>query len=1324
MARVLLLLAAFIVTLTIHRHDAAAQESLFEALPDQFEFRHRKYFSSEHAEALRGAAESNDQEKLRHALVAGRDDLDARLRRVSSAVRRNSPEIAILRVELAILWLSTVYSAPSTEEKEAAWTQWEDHLQSAIEVLLNASLDKQAADYLVFAVLQAQRLWRADLYEWLASALDRHRAAFGDELRQWPLWTKLIELLDQARNEELIDEQEFKKTKEATLRNRLAAAKNLDSPRSRLRAQLDLITHLSEFSPDSRELLPMAREVFPTVKAVLKKSREAARIPEPIGMSHEAQYALFLSPGHGGDIDSLRQIFQNSGDVELERDAEYLLFYANALSPGLESDMIPLALTFNAILEGKYRFPDDYNNVLELLGRFRAGCDTESDLATACILKIASQAYRSLGAVAPALELEADRARVLEEADQAHLNEKLSAFVSLAELEWDYGTVAGAETALENARELVQQHPETLTDAIEAKIELIAAELADAELNDLRSRQHLAQAIKATKKLTEQPDVDGQGIEPRLMDIFIKHIRGQFCPTCGDEFGDWLNTYYGKWIKRPEHASVSLSNFVYGLVAVNLGYLDAHHIEDWRSAYFAESANSYANWREIVANARKASGYNGQERALFELLALMEQPVNSENMLDRNLELAQFLKETNFERKIALGRDLYTSSYEYSYGQFGGDASFIEDMLVYSIVLEELEYKVSSRAVLAILLDIVATSYYGKETFELEDARAQTRDMAPTFVAIFTRLARLALTAKDHAAAERYLNWASSTASEELEREWAAGSIRATLAFRNMGAALQQIADMRFKIAEIRASGDKSTLHAQAFLDLQLAMLTETALTILSATRRRATSSPELAETLNQRDITSQKIDNLDRILEINLLSRRGIEGEVERLRRQRSDLSTQISNEIKIVEDFSSIKSVELDELRGIIRKDEAVVLLHPTGNVVHAMLVDRHDATVSWTAQLSDNEIERRLINIRAGIDLNRLRGAFSAEPQARVNFPFSDVHQLYQKIFGPVHSRLKAVKRLVIIADGKLQALPFAVLTTSKPSHEPVNVNDFRNADINWLIEQNALAFLPSVRALVAQRKNVDLKGARFSFLGVGNPVLKGGGSNSRNADAATIFGRNGLADVGALSDLEPLPETEAELRTIAGTLNAKEGDLLLGARANETNVKAHRLGDYRIIAFATHGLLASNGIHGSGEPGLVLTPPDNPTDQDDGLLTLSEIMQLNLNADLVILSACDTASSDGRPRAGGLSGLARGFFAAGARSIMVTHWSIPSLPAVDITTTMVAARSANPSLDWASALQRAQVALIKNSGPAHFSHPANWGAFMIVGVLAER
>jgi CHAT domain-containing protein len=190
---------------------------------------------------------------------------------------------------------------------------------------------------------------------------------------------------------------------------------------------------------------------------------------------------------------------------------------------------------------------------------------------------------------------------------------------------------------------------------------------------------------------------------------------------------------------------------------------------------------------------------------------------------------------------------------------------------------------------------------------------------------------------------------------------------------------------------------------------------------------------------------------------------------------------------------------------------------------------------------------------------------------------------------------------------------------------------------------------------------------------------------------------------------------LPETANELHVMGKALKASPDAIFLQGNATESRIKGLDLSKYQTIAFATHGMVAGE-IKGIGEPGLILTPPPHGTIEDDGYLSAGEIAKLKLNADWVILSACNTAASDGTPGAEGLSGLAKAFFYAGARSLLVSNWYVESEAAMRITTDTLKRYTDNPAIGKAEALRQAMQELRNDP---KFSHPLFWAPFSVVG-----
>ena len=324
----------------------------------------------------------------------------------------------------------------------------------------------------------------------------------------------------------------------------------------------------------------------------------------------------------------------------------------------------------------------------------------------------------------------------------------------------------------------------------------------------------------------------------------------------------------------------------------------------------------------------------------------------------------------------------------------------------------------------------------------------------------------------------------------------------------------------------------------------------------------------------------------------------------------------------------------------------------------------------------------------------------------------------------------------KHLLIVPSGPLTQLPFQVLVTAAPAN-----GDDKSAA--WLIRDHAITVLPAVSSLKALRAVASSSAATKTMIGFGNPLLDG--PDSRYAPLAKLARANktcalpskaqvasverrgaplaqtrgGRADGAFVRGQVPLPETADELCAVARDLGADDGDIYLGDRATEHDVKrlsaSGRLAQYHIVHFATHGALAGQ-MKGNAEPGLILTPPTEPSEEDDGYLTASEIAGLKLDADWVILSACNTAAG-GAKEAEALSGLARAFIYAQARALLVSHWAVNSDATVKLITGAMSRLAADKKISRAEAMRQSMLELIDKGGPE--AHPAFWAPFIVVG-----
>lgn len=316
------------------------------------------------------------------------------------------------------------------------------------------------------------------------------------------------------------------------------------------------------------------------------------------------------------------------------------------------------------------------------------------------------------------------------------------------------------------------------------------------------------------------------------------------------------------------------------------------------------------------------------------------------------------------------------------------------------------------------------------------------------------------------------------------------------------------------------------------------------------------------------------------------------------------------------------------------------------------------------------------------------------------------------------------------LVIVPSGPLTTLPPGLLVTAPPQGGRAGDMDPGTLRATpWLLRSKALALLPSVSSLRTLREILPSarKTASDPLLVFADPDFsKVAVAQKRKPVSVAARGfagyfRDGAPIAEALEDVPTLPGTRIEGEALEKALNGKPGSLLLGREASKSQLmqrnKDGRLAQVRVLEFATHGLVAGFASD-LAEPALLLAAGEKPSDE---LLLASEAATLNLNADWVLLSACNTASPD-EPEAQGLSGLSRAFFFAGARSLLVSHWRVRDDVPPRLIPAMLLAERQSPGMSRAQALQRATLAVLDDP-TLDAASPAAWAPFTLIGEAAR-
>lgn len=396
-------------------------------------------------------------------------------------------------------------------------------------------------------------------------------------------------------------------------------------------------------------------------------------------------------------------------------------------------------------------------------------------------------------------------------------------------------------------------------------------------------------------------------------------------------------------------------------------------------------------------------------------------------------------------------------------------------------------------------------------------------------------------------------------------------------------------------------------------------------------------------------------------------------------------------------------LASANADSVARSLAPQEVLVHMLLGAQHGHVLVLDPTGRVAAGRTDLGEESTAALVRRIRSSIETGEGSRPFDTEA----------AHELYRRLLGPVAPALAPAEALVVVPDGPLMAMPFSILLT-----EPARPDDLRGAA--WLLRKHRIIHAPSPQALVTIRAAAPASTAARPYVGFADFVPPSA------AQLAASFPADRCAqDARLAAGLGRLPGSRPEVQFAARYVGASEADLRFGAAFTEDGLRAANLGQYRVVHLATHGLLPGE-LSCIREPSIVVSPKPGARDAATAFLGASDILTLKLDADLVILSACNTAGTatglQGRATDAGeaVSSLARSFFFAGARGLLVTHWEVPDRAAAITVSSMM--RRQQESGDSATALRGAQLLLLDEAGqnlPAAYAHPYFWASFALIG-----
>jgi CHAT domain-containing protein len=536
-------------------------------------------------------------------------------------------------------------------------------------------------------------------------------------------------------------------------------------------------------------------------------------------------------------------------------------------------------------------------------------------------------------------------------------------------------------------------------------------------------------------------------------------------------------------------------------------------------------------------------------------------------------------------------------------------------------------------------------------------------------------------------------------------------------------------------------------LTAKSFMMADLARGSGVQRALTASAARANIRDPKLAELARKEQDTQRRIGSLEQILS-NLMSappedqlpaiQAKMKIDIASFKAEREKFKKDIEQRFPDYANLVNPKPATIEKTSKLLKDDEVLVSWYFAENEGFVWAITKSGAPQFHRINLGRDKMAEIVAKLRKSLDA----GVATVDDIPAFDVALSTT--LYKTILEPVQSALQGKKVMLTVPHAELGQLPLALLT-KKPDVQPAKAKggDFTEyRKTSWLIRDIAVAQLPSVTALAALRNLPKPSSDRRAFAGFGDPYFSveqakiAANMAARANNAMTTRGiplnlRNAPKTAGVssaeLALLPRLPDTMEEIQEIGKVLSADPSqDIFLNRDASVAKVMEMDLSNRKVVMFATHGLIPGE-LDGLTQPALALSAPSVTGEvKGDGLLTMEKILTLKLNADWVVLSACNTASGEG-VGAEAVSGLGSAFFYAGARALLVSNWPVDSEASRILMTDMFKRQQEKQGLSKAEYLRESIINMIDTVGALDakgktkysYAHPLFWAPFVVVG-----